>query len=265
MKKIKIVKFNKIAALAIIVSVSGSGTPAYARAASNNKLPNSNTSYSEHYKNSMDIIGKLDDLVTSGSINQKQKAAVIKYLVTYKQPLADSNIDKLSSTGTVSKKDETIIYKLFTSYKNSISNAIVYKFSARLSILVDLDTITEFQKKEIMNLYPIYNINSEDLIDINVLVTSKTITKNQQIAVLNSFAYCRDSTWKAINDILLSKLDKLINEGTINGEQRTAVINLARIPNADTQKLELHRRLDTLVAVGTITNDNETDVINALL
>lgn len=265
MKKIKNVKFNKIAALAIIVYVSGSGSPTFALTTSNNKSSNTNTSNSEHYKNSMDIIGKLDGLVTSGSINQIQKAAVIKYLVTYKQPLRNSNIDKLSSTGTVSKKDEAIISKLFTTYKNSISKAIVDKFSDRLGTLVDLGTITEFQKKEIMNLYPISNINSENFIDINTLVTSKIITKDQEITILNSFSYCSESTSKTINDILLSKLDKLISEGTISADQRAAVITLARIPNADTQKLELHRRLDTLVAVGTITNENETKIINALL
>lgn len=265
MKKIKKVKFNKIAALAIIVSVSGSGSPAYALTTSNNKSPNSNASNLQHYKNSMDIIGKLDSLVTSGSINQFQKAAVIKYLVTYKQPLADSNVDKLSTTGTVSKTEEAIISNLFENYKNSISKAVKDKFSSRLGSLIDLETITELQKKEIMNLYPDSKTSAEEIIDINALVTSKTITKDQELTILNSFMYCKKTTSKTVNDILLSKLDKLISAGTITADQRAAVINLARIPNNDSQKLELHRRLDTLVTVGTITKDNETNIINALL
>ncbi|MGH4123171.1 MAG: hypothetical protein ACREV6_09620 [Clostridium sp.] len=265
MKKIKKVKFNKIAVLAIIVSISGSGLPAYALTLSNSKSQNNNTSNAQHYKNSINIISKLDGLVTSGSINQFQKAAVIKYLVTYKQPMPNSNIDKLSPTGAVSKTDEAIISNLFATYKNSISKAIKDNFSSRLNTLIDLGTITELHKKEIMNLYPISETNPEVLIDISTLVTSKTITKDQEITILNCFNYCKKSTSKTINDILLSKLDKLISLGTINGDQRAAVINLAKIPNDDSKKLELHRRLDTLVAIGTISKNNESKIINALL
>ena len=116
-----------------------------------------------------------------------------------------------------------------------------------------------------MNLYPIYQTTTEELIDISELVTNKTISKDQEITVLNSFAYCKKSTSTTINDILLSKLDKLITDGTITANQRAAVINLTNIPNIDSQRLELHRRLDTLVTVGTITKDNETKIINALL
>ncbi|GCD11425.1 hypothetical protein [Clostridium tagluense] len=265
MKKIKEVKFNKIAALAIIVSVSGSGSSAYALTSSNSESRNTNTSNAQHYKNSINIINKLDGLVTSGSINQFQKASVIKYLVTYKQPIPNPSIDKLSTTGEVSKTDEAIITNLFANYKNSISKAIKDNFSSRLNSLIDLGTITELQKKEIMNLFPTSEASTEGLIDIDTLVTNKIISKNQEITILNSFTYCKKSTSKTINDILLSKLDKLISIGTINGDQRAAVINLAKISNDDSQKLELHRRLDTLVAVGTITKDNETKIINALL
>ncbi|MBU3145229.1 hypothetical protein [Clostridium sp. CF012] len=265
MKKIKKNKFNKIAALAIIVSVSSSGSPAYALTTSNNKSSNTNTSNLQHYKNGVNIIGKLDNLVTAGSINKFQKAAVINYLVTYKQPMPNSNIDKLSTTGTVTKAEEAIISNLFETYNLSISKAIKDNFSSRLGTLVDLDTITEFQKKEIMNLYPTSKTDTGELLDINTLVSSNTITKDQETTVLNSFMYCKKSTSKTINDILLSKLDKLISLGTINAVQRAAVINLAKIPNNDSQKLELHRRLDTLVAVGTITKDNESKIINALV
>jgi len=263
MKKIKKVKFNKIAALAIIVSVSGSGTSAYALTSSNSKSTNTNNANSQHYKNSINIIGKLDSLVDVGGINQFQKAAVIKYLVTYKQPLLSSNISKLSNDGKVSKTQEAIISNLFETYKNSISKAIVDNFSARLSTLIDLGTITELQKKEIMNLYPSPITN--ELIDINTLVANETITKKQEVTILNSFMYCKKSTSKTINDILLLKLDKLISLGTINAEQRAAVINLARIEKASSQRLELHRRLDTLVAVGIITKANEINIINKLL
>ncbi len=265
MKKIKRVKFNEIAALAIIVSVSGSGSATYALTSSNNKSQNINISDSQHYKSSIDIIGKLDVLVTSGSITQFQKAAVIKYLVTYKQPSSDSNISKLSTSGTVSCTEETVISQLFATYKNSISKAIKDSFNSRLSTLIDMGTITEFQKKEIMNLYPVSQPNIEELIDINTLVTNKTITKDQEITVLKSFTYCKKSISKTINDVLLFKLDKLISTGTINENQRAAVINLAKIPNDDSQKLELHRRLDALVTLGTISKDNETKIINALL
>lgn len=265
MKKMKKVKFNKIAALAIIVSVSGSGSPAYALTSSNNKSTNSNNANSQHYKDSINIIGKLDNLVAAGSINQLQKATVIKYLVTYGQSLPKSNIDKLSTTGSVSTTEEAIISNLFVNYKNSITKAIKDNFSYRLNSLIDLGTITEVQKKEIMNLYPISKTSTDELINIKNLVNSGTITKKQEVTILNSFMYCKKSTSKTINDILLSKLDKLISVGTINASQRAAVINLARIQSGDSQKLELHRRLDTLVAVGTITKANENDIIDALL
>jgi len=265
MKKTKKVKFNKIAALAIIVSVSGSGSPSYAFTASNNKLPNTNIADLQHYKNSINIVGKLDSLVSFGSITKFQKSAVIKHLVTYKQSLPNLNIDRLSTTGTISKDQEAIISNLFVAYKNSISKAIMDNFSNKLDNFINLGTITELQKKEIMSLYKISKTNTDELIGFDTLVTSESISKDQEITILNSFMLCKKSTSKTINDILLSKLDKLISVGTINYDQRSAVINLARIPNVDSQKVELHRRLDTLVAVGTITMDNETNIINALL
>lgn len=196
-KKSKKVKFNKIAALAIIVSVSSSGAPVYALTSSNNKRLNINVSNSQ----------------------------------LYKKPLASSNIDKLSTTGAVSKNEEGIISNLFTNYKNSISKAIEDNFSSRLDSFIDLGNITQLQKKEIMNLYSVSNTNTVELIGIKSLVTSETITKEQEISILNSFIHCKKSTSKNINDILLLKIDKLISLGTINGVQRDAVINLARIPD----------------------------------
>lgn len=196
MKKIKKVKFNKIAAFAIIVSVSGSVSPAYAITSSNNKSPNTNISNSQHYRNSV-------------------------------------NINKLSTTGIISKAQETIISNLFVAYKNSISKAIKDNFSHKLDGLINLGTITQLQKKEIMNLYTVSKTNTDELININTLVASKTITKNQEITIINSFMQCKKSTSKTINNILLSKLDKLISVGTINDNQRAAVINLAKISNVD--------------------------------
>jgi len=190
MKKIKIFKFNKIAALAIIVSVSGSGSTAYAITSSNNKSLNTITTNSQHYRKS---------------------------------------IDRLSSTGTVTKNEETIISNLFTNYKSSISKAIKDNFSYKLDILINLGTITELQKEEIINLYTTSKTNSDDFITFDQLVTSKILTKNQEKIILNSFMHCKESTSKAINDILLSKLDKLISAGTINKVQRAAVINLTEI------------------------------------
>ncbi|MGK0467016.1 hypothetical protein [Clostridium sp.] len=195
-KKSKKVKFNKIAALAIIVSVSSSGAPVYALTPSNIKRLNINASNSQ----------------------------------LYKKPLANSNIDKLSSTGAVSKNEEVIISNLFTNYRNSISKAIENNFSSRLDSFIDLGNITQHQKKEIMSLYSISNTNTVGLIGIKSLVTSETITKEQEITILNSFIHCKKSTSKNLNDILLLKIDKLISLGTINGVQGDAVINLARIP-----------------------------------
>jgi hypothetical protein len=196
-KKSKKVKFNKIAALAIIVSVSSSGAPVYAITSSNNKRLNINVSNSQFYKN----------------------------------PLAKSNIDKLSTTGEVSRNEEGIITNLFSNYKNSISKAIEDNFSSRLDSFIELGNITQLQKKEIMSLYSVSNTDTVELIGIKSLVTSETITKEQEITILNSFINCKKSTYKKINDILLLKIDKLISLGTINGVQRAAVINLARIPD----------------------------------
>ncbi|MEK6266806.1 MAG: hypothetical protein N2B06_18865 [Clostridium sp.] len=196
-KKTKKVKFNKIAALAIIVSVSSSGAPVYAITSSNNKRLNINISNSQ----------------------------------LYKEPLENSNINKLSTTGEVSKNEEGIISNLFTNYKNSISKAIEDNFSSRLDSFIDLGNITQLQKKEIMSLYSVSNTNTVELVGIKSLVTSETITKEQEITILNSFIKCKKSTSKNINDILLLKTDELVSLGTINGVQRDAVINLARIPD----------------------------------
>lgn len=196
-KKTKKVKFNKIAALAIIVSVSSSGAPVYAITSSNNKRLNINISNSQ----------------------------------LYKKPLENSNINKLSTTGEVSKNEEGIISNLFTNYKNSISKAIEDNFSSRLDSFIDLGNITQLQKKEIMSLYSVSNTNTVELVGIKSLVTSETITKEQEITILNSFIKCKKSTSKNINDILLLKTDELVSLGTINGVQRDAVINLARIPD----------------------------------
>lgn len=268
MKKIKKVRLNKVAALAIIVSVSGSGSTAYAVTLSKNKSSNASTTTttnSQHYKSSITIKRKLDSLVDSESINQFQEAAVIKYLGNFKQSLRNSNIDKLSTTGTVSNTQGTIISNLFTTYKNSISKAIKSDFSSKLDSLVNLGTITELQKNAIVNLCTISKNSNVELVGLDTLVTNETLTKDQEITTINSFMQSKNTTTKTINEILLSKLDKSVLDGTINDTQRNAVINLAKIQTVDSQNLELHRRLDTLVAVGTITKDNEMDIINALL
>ena len=236
MKTIKKAKFNKIAALAIIVSVSSSGIPTYAITSTNGISPDINTTNSQHYKNSVDIIGKLDSLVTLGKINQFQKAAVIKYLVTYKRSLPNLNISRLS-TKPISKSQETLISNLFTSYKNSISKAIKDDFTYKLNKLIDLGTITQYQKKEIINSYTIYKASNDVALTFDNLVTNETITKDQENALISSFKNSKKSISKTINDILLSKLDKLIINGTISEGQRATVINLTKIPTLDSKSL----------------------------
>jgi len=265
MKKIKKVNFNKVAALAIIVSVSGSGSPAYAVTLSSNKSSNNKLSNSQHYKGSNNIKKKLDRLVVLESINQFQESTILKYLATYKEPLKNTNIGRLSTSGTISKTQETIISNLFITYKNSISKAINSDFESKLIKLVDLETITQDQKCAIINLYTISKSKSDEAIALDDLVAKKTITKAEKIIISSTFMNSKKLTIKTINDILLSKLDKLILDGTINEDQRAAVIKLVRIDAIDSQKVELHRRLDTLVTVGTITKDNEANIINALL
>jgi len=265
MKKIKKVNLNKVAALAIIVSVSGSGSPAYAITLSNTKSSNTNTANYQYSKGNTIIKKKLDSLVASGNINQFQETAVMKYLMTYKQFSKNPNIDKLSTTGKVTKAQETIISNLFTNYKDSISKAIKKDFNSKLQGFVNLGTFTEVQKNAISNLYTITKTNNEQLVGLNTLVTKKAITQAEENTILNTFAHSKKSINKTINDILLSKLDNLILDGTIDNSQRTAVINLTKISTVDSQKVELHSRLDTLVTVGTITKENESNIINALL
>jgi hypothetical protein len=194
MKKIKKVKFNKIAALAIIVSVSGSGSPAFAINSSNNKSPYTNTINVQHYE----------------------------------QSLPNLNIDRLSITGTVSKSQKAYVSNLFAAYKASIIKAIKDNFSSKLDRLIDLGTITNLQKTEVMNLYIVSDSNKDELIGINSLVKNKTITKDQKTIILNTFINSKISTSKTINNILLSKLDKLISNKVINEVQRTSVINLTK-------------------------------------
>jgi len=265
MKKIKKVKFNKMAALALIVSVSGSGSPAYAITLSGNKSLSSNTANTQHYKNSINIKRKLDKLVKSGSINKFQETTVLKYLVTYRQTLRNPNLDKLSTNGPIPKNQEIIISNLFTTYKNSISKAVKDDFTSKLDSLINSGMLTQLQKNAIINLYSVSVTNREELTGIETLLTNGTITKDQEISILNNFNNSKKTTYKTINDLLLSKLDKLLSDGTINDEQRTAVLNLTRVPAVDSQKLELHRRLDTLVTIGTITKQDENNIINAIL
>ena len=194
MKKIKRVKFNKIAALAIIVSVSASGSPTFAITSSNNKLQN---------------------------------------IISYNQSLPNINIQRLSTTKKITKTQENIISNLFATYKISISKAIKDDFSSKLDTLINLGTITQLQKKGILNSYTINKTSSEELIDFESLVINETITKDQEIIIVNSFISSKQSITKTINDILLYKLDKLVLNRTINDDQRAAVINLAKIQPFD--------------------------------
>ncbi len=263
MKKNKKANFSTAVALAIIVATTSSTV--YGMNLPDITSMNVSTINSQYYKSGINIKRKLDGLVTLGSINQSQESAVINYLVTYKQPIQDTNKDILSIFGPVSKTQETTILNLFEDYKSSISKAVKDDFSSKLDGLIALGTITKQQKDIIMNLYTISENSAGELVGLDTLVTNKTITKDKKSIILNTFMECKQSTSKAINDILLAKLDKSVLNGTINKDQRAAVINLARIPSVDSAKIGLQKILDPLVDAGTITKDNETEILNVLL
>ncbi|AZV58342.1 hypothetical protein [Clostridium sp. AWRP] len=221
-----------VSALALVVSI-GTGFTTVNAASLSNKTAKSVYCSSKNFKtknNQNFLKTKLDPLVTAGTITQDQETAALNLLTS-------SKTNKKSNTQA--KKEKT---------KDSLKTT--------LDSLVTAGTITKDQETAILNSSSQKKAEKKAEMD-----KVKNMTQAERKAYFQSKKTARKTNF----------LDSLVTSGTITKDQETAIKNLLTSnKNANIQAKKeksttfLKTKLDTLVTSGSVTQDQETAIINAL-
>ncbi|WP_406543204.1 hypothetical protein [Clostridium ljungdahlii] len=209
---------------------------------------------------------KLDSLVTAGTITQDQETAVLNLFTPSSTNTGNKNtknslnskLDSLVTAGTITQDQETAIKNLFTSNKDTQAKKekSTNSLKTTLDSLVTSGTITQDQETAILN------SSSQEKAERKAEMDKvKNMTQTERKAYLQSKKTARKTNF----------LDSLVTSGTITKDQETAIKNLLTSnKNANIQAKKeklttfLKTKLDTLVTSGSITQDQETAMINAL-
>ncbi len=232
-----------ISTLALVVSI-GTGFTTVNAASLSNKTTKSVYCSSKNFKtknNENFLKTKLDPLVTAGTITKDQETAALNLLTPSKTNKKSNTqakkekstsslkttLDSLVTAGTITQDQET-----------AILNSSSQEKSERKAEMDKVKNMTQAERKAYFQSKK--TAGKTNFLDS--LVTSGTITKDQETAIKNLLTSNKNTNIQAkkekFTNLLKTKLDTLVTSGSITQDQETAMINALTTSTSKSTKNE---------------------------